>query len=498
MSQPTQAGKFKPRKPVKKASSAAATAAAAAASIVQPGSSVAGAGAAGLSRGAAAVAGGRGTRGRGRGGAAGGGARGGRGGRGGEARGSGGGRGGGRGRGRIQVQQGQAYFTAAPPAAATASRFGSSSSSSNTSKMAAAVAKRVGPGGSLLLVKKENGDLSQQEEEVVGMLDEAIGSAIAPDKVKSRLLSGDSGTGGEMPMELGGGGTCTLSAAAEKEASRRTEGTDAFTYDSDSSMQEIDGNDDDDDEKPLDALQQALEPMTLPFSPIPAPIGIGGTPETRLQHSNFYPSTNESNATSGTADGGDYATTATNKPASATTIITEDPILPSPFVANNDIHSENNSWFLVQLPTRLPPLQSSALSISNNDNNQDAPNYIGSGGDDWGAAASATEQPATMQPLVTIADVATAPVIVDSFDNALVSARAGRLGRFVVYKSGKTVLILETPDGGEIRMNATEGLTCAFRQQAVIINQDRSEFVPLGEVKKTIVVTPDLEAAFPS
>ena len=47
-----------------------------------------------------------------------------------------------------------------------------------------------------------------------------------------------------------------------------------------------------------------------------------------------------------------------------------------------------------------------------------------------------------------------------------------------------------------MRLNVTEGLTCGFRQQAVAIDPDEGEFVALGDVEKTIVVTPDLEGAF--
>jgi hypothetical protein len=44
-------------------------------------------------------------------------------------------------------------------------------------------------------------------------------------------------------------------------------------------------------------------------------------------------------------------------------------------------------------------------------------------------------------------------------------------------------------------MNLTEGLSCRFFQQAVVINTDDGSYTPLGEVKKTIVATPDIEHA---
>jgi hypothetical protein len=48
----------------------------------------------------------------------------------------------------------------------------------------------------------------------------------------------------------------------------------------------------------------------------------------------------------------------------------------------------------------------------------------------------------------------------------------------------------------QVRLNVTEGLTCGFRQQAVAIDTNESEFVALGDVQKTIVATPNLDGAF--
>ena len=41
-----------------------------------------------------------------------------------------------------------------------------------------------------------------------------------------------------------------------------------------------------------------------------------------------------------------------------------------------------------------------------------------------------------------------------------------------------------------------EGLQCGFRQEAVSIDPEEAAFVPLGEVKKSLIVTPDVERAF--
>jgi len=47
-------------------------------------------------------------------------------------------------------------------------------------------------------------------------------------------------------------------------------------------------------------------------------------------------------------------------------------------------------------------------------------------------------------------------------------------------------------------MNVTEGLPCGFAQQAVAIDTNENTYIPLGEVKKTVIVTPNVESAFSS
>ena len=56
-------------------------------------------------------------------------------------------------------------------------------------------------------------------------------------------------------------------------------------------------------------------------------------------------------------------------------------------------------------------------------------------------------------------DVVTPSTITTNFDNTLSKAPAGRLGRVVVYKSGKTVLVMGG-DGGspEVRAQGTDFL----------------------------------------
>jgi hypothetical protein len=39
----------------------------------------------------------------------------------------------------------------------------------------------------------------------------------------------------------------------------------------------------------------------------------------------------------------------------------------------------------------------------------------------------------------------------------------------------------------------SEGLTCGFQQQAVVIDLDTARYVPIGQVKETFVVTPNIQ-----
>ncbi len=41
-------------------------------------------------------------------------------------------------------------------------------------------------------------------------------------------------------------------------------------------------------------------------------------------------------------------------------------------------------------------------------------------------------------------------------------------------------------------MNVNEGLTCSFQQQAVAVDVEKGQYVTLGNVDKSIVISPDL------
>jgi hypothetical protein len=48
----------------------------------------------------------------------------------------------------------------------------------------------------------------------------------------------------------------------------------------------------------------------------------------------------------------------------------------------------------------------------------------------------------------------------------------------------------------QVRFNVTEGLSCGFLQQVVTTDTDKGNYTELGEVKKSIVVSPILDSAF--
>lgn len=110
------------------------------------------------------------------------------------------------------------------------------------------------------------------------------------------------------------------------------------------------------------------------------------------------------------------------------------PLPTSPFVHPDDyegIQFEKDNLFLVQLPTRLPPMLSTNELLSNEGNIKSEP--------------GASEHHNQHQQL-PIAAVATPSLLSHAFDNSLTSTIPGRIGKIKVYRSGKTVLVMEGPD----------------------------------------------------
>ena len=478
MPPPSQQGKFKPRKPAKKVKAGTAVTPGAAGGAVVPDAAT-----------SQADAGGRGGGGRGRG----------------RDGGRGGGRGG-RGRGRMPMPQGQAFFTAIAPEAA--SKKGGAGAGGRTGNAAGAGGGRGGRllstlgGGkaqqqstSLLQEKKE----ADTSEEVVGQLDKAIGTSldgpvrqyekedeITPMQVESKFEEGSgSNKGNFVPAD--------------------------YMYDSDSSAEE------EKRKKAASSKQSSssssenyIAPSRLPFPVAPLPVGVGETERPFT----YKDQTLEQN----------YIQEDT-KPATAFSLHGDPAAMqpPSPFVdaLNNKqaLQQELESFFLVQFPTRLPPLvpknatttksedanhmamvgQEQTMDTNNDDNDEHMEQRLPEETTTTTTTAPrAANNDQDEEP--TTAEASTAPVQTDAFDNALLHAKPGRLGKLIVYKSGKTVLVMQGPPGtsAEIRMNVNEGLTCGFEQQAVVIDPMQGQYVKLGNVHKTVVVTPNLGEAFGS
>jgi hypothetical protein len=96
----------------------------------------------------------------------------------------------------------------------------------------------------------------------------------------------------------------------------------------------------------------------------------------------------------------------------------------------------------MQLPTRLPPLKPNAPH---------APLFSTDGDDETKEEATASNE---VNPMASISEVVTQPVVATNFDNTLSHTAAGKLGKIVVYKSGKTVLVMEGPEGSKVSLNS--------------------------------------------
>jgi hypothetical protein len=354
---PSQKGKFKPRKPVKKITKPGA---ATAPSAIQPSETLSSAAAAAAASNTTNDRGGRGGRGRG--------ADGGRGGR------------GGRGRGRAPLPQGKVFFTAGAKQQTGASK------------------KRVSAAA-----RMQNREVDPTEE-VVGQLDSAIGTSTGKqsDGGKKSILD-------SMDYE-------EMDQYAEPQPGRGGKGStlEGIFYDSDSSEEE--------ERNKRRVRPTTVKPVELPFPVVSLPLGVGAKgrpvmydiPQAKAESSDPSLENNREFPESGI----------------------------SPFVDSKQkdaLEWEQDSWFLVQLPTRLPPLQQNVPEgpAPGSENDKPTPQEVTSG---------------IANPMRIISEVVTPPVVSTSFDNALVNAVPGRLGKLVVYKSGKTVLVMEGPDGTKVRI----------------------------------------------
>ena len=455
---PSQAGRFKPRKPAVKKPTSSIRASSATSSSSSAGRT---------GRGDSS---GRSGRGRGRG--------------------RDDGRGRGRGRGRFAVPKGQVFFTGSAAAAGAANisagnKKGVSNDSeaqlpikeevihmpgmgSSNSYRGAKGSSQVGKTAQERLVQSAMARSGEGEEVIVAEMEE--GSGIGDGKTKTSVLN-------SAPKDFHGPSMFDN----EGEDDRVELSVGEYTYDSDSST--------DGDAKRAGYLTQkrrkdgrsntSLQPQRLPFPPPRKP----GTDDAEVLYKSQELKTDE------------------NEEKNAD--IMTDPPLRLPFLNLREATSEQKreeqfSWMVFKLPTRLPRL-APHCTLSGRAMKSESAMEI----DPSDLALSGVEP--SDAPIPDVVASSTAPFsnapensAAIGYDDTLKDAAAGRYGKIVLHKSGKAYLVVGGTDSKtpQVKMLLSEGLSCGFLQQAVAIDPSQATYVPLGEVKKSLVVTPDVESAF--
>lgn len=152
------------------------------------------------------------------------------------------------------------------------------------------------------------------------------------------------------------------------------------------------------------------------------------------------------------------------------------PFLPSS-TSRDEKFKESKFWMLFKFPTRIPPLDTdSSLQGRKMKSNVNAEEEVENGTPDTALFAGSDERAPSTQ-----------------YDDAMKDIAPGRYGKIVIYKSGKAVLVIGENEGSQVKMIVNEGIQCGFYQQAVSINASNAEYVPVGEVTKSFVVTPDID-----
>mmetsp|Transcript_33050 Transcript_33050/g.79886 ORF Transcript_33050/g.79886 Transcript_33050/m.79886 type:complete len:407 (-) Transcript_33050:32-1252(-) len=348
---------------------------------------------------------------------------------------------GGRGRGRMQVKMGTVYFTGGETKKGPSSASGSRSTRSSSGTRSATASKQ---GGGVAVAASERAKKgTASTEEVVGQLEVAIGSS----KEGHGQSSGKGSILDSMDFEDQEGELFRPAGAAQGNVS-----LEGFMYDTDSSEEE-------ESRRKNRANGFIMSPLELPLKDAYTQSSESEEPKTR--------------------QAGNYPEPVTSDPITMTGGATR----PSPFahLAEGE-SSQRDDWFLVQLPTRLPPLQKKVdekVAAMDVDEDQER------------------EQVKPKEEATSAySEVVTHPVAPGGFDNALLSSAPGRIGKMVVYKSGKTVLVMEGPDGSTLQLNVAEGLSCSFLQQAVAIDSEKNTYTELGEVVKSLVVSPVLDHTY--
>ena len=313
-----------------------------------------------------------------------------------------GGRGGGRGRGsRAPIPQGKAFFTAqpAPQSAGRGNHNNSRSTPIEPLTVTSGVTQNQPP---MTLQqqrqarrKRDGMNTGMDDEEIVGTLDEAVGYSL-PVGSKNPLDS----VGG--PSKDHKNSSTTSSSNLERALLGQTAlssqpylGPNGYIYDSDSS--EDDENDESGDVVVRNVGVQ--RPLTLPFP--------SKERKDSYHHNNVTPDTIGSTVSAP---------------------VIKESKSQFPFLNTDD----DNAYFLVQLPTRLPPV------ISNHDATRT--NSHGNFNDPIAVPSSSDPDVRMVDPVA----VATPSIQSNAFDNVLTNAKPGRIGKLKIYRSGRTVLVLDS------------------------------------------------------
>mmetsp|Transcript_17473 Transcript_17473/g.33123 ORF Transcript_17473/g.33123 Transcript_17473/m.33123 type:complete len:471 (-) Transcript_17473:68-1480(-) len=406
---------------------------------------------------------------------------------------------GGRGRGRFAVPKGQVFFTGSAAANAPGGKKTSvagdknSGSAQNGTELIAKQELVIIPGmgsttGDRTSVKGSSdvGKTAQErmaasalarsgegEELIVGEMDE--GSGVGDGKKKRSIL--DSSQNNEYQSSL-----FDTDEVGHVELS-----ADAFTYDSESST-------DGDTKRASSILNQRKRKdgvSRIPILPQQLPI-----PPTRKSGSDEIEFMYRSQLSNSEAD-----------KKQGSTEISSDPPLRAPFIDLQNATAEQKkeeqlSWMVFKFPTRLPRLDLNCIASSGKIAKMEStfdllsPDVISSGIDT--GDISAPPQDIFSSSSISATPTTSSDQAAVGYDDTLKDTTAGRYGKIVVHKSGKAYLIVGGDDSKtpHVKMLLSEGLTCGFLQQAVVIDANQSSYTPLGEVKKSLVVTPDVETAF--
>ncbi|GMI10648.1 hypothetical protein TrVE_jg2285 [Triparma verrucosa] len=140
------------------------------------------------------------------------------------------------------------------------------------------------------------------------------------------------------------------------------------------------------------------------------------------------------------------------------------------------LKEENDGVFLFKLPTRLPALKKVETVV------------IGEAASDIALLSSG----AAALPDASESEAQATKKDDDSNPYNELSKMSGKIGRIDVYDDGSAELILTGPDGNEIRMDVDDGIKCGFKQTAVWMDTENATYEEVGDVFKSIVVTPQL------